>query len=74
MSHLTNDPAAYTRTSRANALHAALLLTGVTRQIVTELEVAAADIDADAVSTAIDRLRHDVDWLGTVLVHERRDG
>jgi hypothetical protein len=71
MSHLIGESTAYVRPSRAEALHAAWLLTGVMRVIVTELESAAADVDDDAVSAAVHSVRQDVDWLGTMLVHER---
>jgi hypothetical protein len=72
MTHLI-DGTAYVRPAQGEALHAAFLLAGVMRTLVTELEAVAADIDCAAVASAVQGLRQDVDWLGTVLVHERRE-
>ena len=71
---LTGDnPAAYARPARGEALHAAVTITGVMRMLVTELEMATADIDDDIASQAVNAVRRDVDRLGVVLVHRRSE-
>ena len=57
--------------SHGELLYAAFVLAGVMRLQVTELEQLAADLDSDLISSTIERLRADVDALGTRIVREQ---
>ncbi len=59
--------------SASQQVESAFVLAGVVRLMVTELELAAADIDSDEVSVYVHDLRRANELLGNALARLRRD-